>query len=145
MPGTTSPSPTATPAPALTPREVFETLLSRITAGEWERLASLYAEDAVVDIPFALPAPVRLRGLAEIAAHFDAALGGPISFSAHDIVVHETTDPEVIVAEWNFRGRVTPTGSAVDVANIQRLRVRDGLIVSTRDFHNHAALAASAA
>jgi ketosteroid isomerase-like protein len=34
------------------------------------------------------------------------------------------------------------TGRQLTVANVQVLRVRDGLIVGTRDYHDHARLAA---
>ena len=48
---------------APTPREVFARLSAGISAGRWHELADLYAEDAVVDQPFALPpAPPHLEG-----------------------------------------------------------------------------------
>jgi ketosteroid isomerase-like protein len=56
-------------------------------------------------------------------------------------VVHETDDPEVIVAEFDYDGLITTTGHAFRFSNVQVLRVRDGLIVETRDYHDHRALA----
>ncbi|MFD0534481.1 nuclear transport factor 2 family protein [Actinomadura luteofluorescens] len=53
------------------------------------------------------------------------------------MLVHDTGDPEVIVAEFGYDGRVTASGRAFRVANIQVLRVRDGLIAETRDYHDH--------
>jgi ketosteroid isomerase-like protein len=35
------------------PRAVFERLLQGISNGAWSELADLYAEDAVVELPFA--------------------------------------------------------------------------------------------
>jgi uncharacterized protein len=58
---------------------------------------------------------------------------------AHNVVVHETTDPEVIVAEFDYD--VTGREGAVTAANVQVLRVRDGLITATRDYHDHLAIA----
>jgi uncharacterized protein len=58
---------------------------------------------------------------------------------AHDIVVHDTADPEVIVAEFDYD--ITGAEGSVTAANIQVLRVRDGLIRATRDYHDHLALA----
>ncbi|MEU8125065.1 nuclear transport factor 2 family protein [Spirillospora sp. NPDC049024] len=127
-----------TPPGAPTPREVFARLSAGISAGRWDELAALYAEDAVVEQPFALPpAPPRLEGRAEIDRHFRAAARGPLELRARDVVVHETADPEVIVAEFGYDGRVVPPGRAFRVANIQVLRVRDGLIAETRDYHDH--------
>jgi ketosteroid isomerase-like protein len=58
--------------------------------------------------------------------------------------VYETTDPEVIVIECDYKGRFIPTGRTFDVPSVQILRVKDGLIVSARDFTNHAVIAAAA-
>lgn len=127
------------PDPA-SPREVFVRLSAGISAGRWHELAALYAEDAVVDQPFA-PAPRRLAGRAAIDRHFRAAAAGPLELRARDVMVHETADPEVIVAEFGYDGRVTTTGRTFRVANIQVLRIRDGLIVRTRDYHDHPGLA----
>jgi hypothetical protein len=41
-----------------TPRETLDRLLRGISAGASPDLADLYADDAVVDLPFAIPAPV---------------------------------------------------------------------------------------
>ncbi|MGW2309368.1 nuclear transport factor 2 family protein [Actinomadura luteofluorescens] len=127
-----------TPPAAASPREVFARLSAGISAGRWHELAALYAEDAVVEQPFALPpAPPRLEGRAAIDRHFRAAARGPLELRARDVLVHDTADPEVIVAEFGYDGRVTASGRAFRVANIQVLRVRDGLIAETRDYHDH--------
>lgn len=125
-------------APHPAPREVFALLSAGISAGRWDELAALYAEDAVVVQPFAVPpAPPRVAGRAELDRHFRAAGRGPLELRARDVVVHETADPEVIVAEFDYDGRVATTGRTFRVANLQVLRVRDGLIVETRDYHDH--------
>jgi len=123
-----------------TPRAVFERLSAGISAGRWHELSALYAEDAVVEQPFA---PHRIDGRDAVHAHFAAAAGGPLRLTTRDVVVHETADPEVIIAEFTYDGTVTTTGATFTAANIQVLRVRDGLIVASRDYHDHAALAAA--
>ncbi|MFA1544141.1 nuclear transport factor 2 family protein [Actinomadura monticuli] len=70
-----------------------------------------------------------------------APAAGPLELRAWNAVVHDTADPEVIVAEFDYDGRVTATGRTFRVANLQVLRVRDGLIVETRDYHDHPGLA----
>jgi uncharacterized protein len=119
-----------------TPRQVFERLSAGITGGDWSRLPDLYASDAVVELPFALPSPVRLRGREEVRRHFSRT---PLTLRAVKTRVHETSDPEVIVAEYDYE--ISAAGNSVRVSNIQVLRVRDGLIVESRDYHNHAAMA----
>ncbi|MFC4586327.1 nuclear transport factor 2 family protein [Sphaerisporangium corydalis] len=129
-----------TPAPAA-PREVFERLIAGISARAWHGLADLYAEDVVIEIPFALPAPTRIEGRDAVRAHFDNGPGADLTIQVRDVVVYETTDPEVIVAEFVYDGRVASTGREFTVPNIQVLRVRDGRIVASRDYHHHVALA----
>ena len=46
----------------------------------------------------------------------------------------EDAGPELIVAAFDYETRGTR------LANIQVLRVRDGLIVESRDYHHHAAI-----
>lgn len=121
------------------PRAVFERLIRGISEGRWDDLADLYAEDAIVDQPFVSAAPRRIEGRETIRAHFAGASVMGLSLVAHDVVVHETSDPEVIIAEFDYA--ITGQEGSVTAANIQVLRVRDGLIVATRDYHDHVALA----
>jgi ketosteroid isomerase-like protein len=136
---------TAGTTSSVAPRAVFERLIGDIAAQRWHTVADLYAEDAVVDILFALPEPRRLEGRETIRAHFAAAAAGPLRFEVYDVTVHETADPEVVVAEFWYRGHVAGGDRSFEAANVQVLRVRDGLIVSSRDYHNHAAIAAALA
>jgi ketosteroid isomerase-like protein len=127
-----------------TPRQVFETRERYVSAGRWGEIADLYAEDTVVETPLALPAPHRTEGREAVRAHFARSATGAIEMQTHNVRVHETTDPEVIVIECDYRGRIVRTGRTFDVPSVQILRVRDGLIVSARDFTNHAVMAAAA-
>jgi len=124
----------------VTPREVFEKLSAGISSDDWSSLHELYAADAVVEMPFALPGPVRLHGRDEVRRHLARNAQAGLSLHADRVHVHETADPEVVVAEYDYDGR-TRSGRTFRVSNIQVLRVRDGLIVETRDYHNHAVLA----
>ncbi|MFI0369887.1 nuclear transport factor 2 family protein [Actinomadura sp. 1N219] len=116
-----------------TPRAVFQRLIDGVTARRPDALPRLYAEDAVVVHPLARPA-ARLEGREALREHF-ARLGSlPVEMRARNIVVHQTADPEVIVAEFEYEGRNTETGRAFVVPNIFVLRVRDGRIVESRDY-----------
>lgn len=131
---------TGTPSP----REVFQRLIHGITHRTWTELPNLYAQDAMVEQPFApavRPAARRLVGRQQIAEHFSVAAQSPLEFEVRDVVVHQTDDPEVIIAEFDYEGRVATTGRPLRVANIQVLRVREGKIMATRDYHDHLAIA----
>jgi hypothetical protein len=59
------------------------------------------------------------------------------------LVVHETSDPGIVVTEWDYDGLVTTTGRSFRVSNITVIKVRSGKIVASRDYHNHAVLASA--
>jgi ketosteroid isomerase-like protein len=123
--------------------DLFHRLLDGLTSGDWTSLASLYAEDARVTMPFARPEPVVLRGRDEIAAHFAGSTAAPIRFTAENVMVHTTTDPDVVIAEFDYVVDVTTTGDRLRVSNVQLVRARDGLIAETHDYHDHARLGAA--
>jgi uncharacterized protein len=129
---------------AATPREVFEQLITGIGEGRWEELGALYAEDAVVDQPLMAPEPLRITGRAQIAAHFAGAARMGFRVQPRNIVVHTTGDPEVVIAEFDYDVPVDGAPAPLTAANVQVLRIRDGQIVQTRDYHDHLRLASRA-
>ena len=128
-----------------TPRQVAEKLVTGISEGRFEEVPRLYAEDCVVEVPYATggAAPL-LEGGAAVREHFSHAAAMPFRLRARDLVVHETEDPELVVLSWDYEVTARTTGATATVANVQFLRVRDGLIVHSRDFHDHARFAALA-
>jgi uncharacterized protein len=123
---------------------VIGRLLAGIAEGATPALADLYAESAVVELPFAQPGGLRLVGREQISQHFARAGRAPFRLRPTNVKLHQTIDPEVVVAEYDYQGEIKSTGGEFIVANVQLVRVRDGLILSSRDFHDHAAMAAAA-
>ncbi|MFG2823750.1 nuclear transport factor 2 family protein [Kitasatospora sp. NPDC048365] len=128
-----------------TPRTVSGRLLERISAGRWDDLAELYAPDVEVEFPFAPVPPHRLRGREALRERF-AALRHPDAprLRAENIRIRDTDDPELVVAEFDYEVHLPATGRTFRTANVQVLRVRDGLIVESRDYHDHLAFATAA-
>jgi uncharacterized protein len=124
------------------PSAVARRLIQGITEERWAELPDLYAEDVVVELPFS-PDRTVIRGRTGIAEHFGAAPDRPLRLAASDIVVHETADPELVVVEYDYHGEATTTGRTFTVSNVLIMRVRDGRIVSSRDFHDHHAIGAA--
>lgn len=120
------------------PRHVLERLLLGISQDRWHEL---YAEDAVVDYPFALPTPSRLEGRGAIQRYFAAVARMDVGLASRDVVLRETDDPEVVVVEYGYDGVARATGQTFQVSNIQVTRVRDGEIVASRDYHDHLVMA----
>ncbi|MEV7418968.1 nuclear transport factor 2 family protein [Streptomyces sp. NPDC089919] len=137
-----SETPSRAPSPEPSPREVFLRLLDGIAAGDYASLAALYAEDAVVESVFAPVGPRRFEGRATLAARFaEVAAHSPLDLTPANLVLRETSDPEVIVAEFDYHAHHRGTGVDFEVSNVQVLRVRGGLIRHSRDYHDHLALA----
>jgi len=124
------------------PAEVFGRLITGISEGRWHELADLYAEDVVVEMPMD-PHRTRIDGREAVRQRFAAAADGWFELWAHDVIVHATTDPEVVIAEFEYDGLNRTTGKKFTVANVQVLRVRGGRIVASRDYHDHRGFAAA--
>lgn len=124
----------------LNPREVFELKQSRVAVLDMDGQAELFAEDGVLEIPFATPGmPNRIEGREAIRAATVAAVAGASSGTRrlvghHSEAVHQTTDPEVIVAEFVAQTEDTVTGERYEAPYVQVLRIRNGQILSFRDY-----------
>ncbi|TSD93630.1 nuclear transport factor 2 family protein [Skermania sp. ID1734] len=118
------------------PREMVEQVC-RMVAGEGVVFADLFAEDGTLEYPFPLPGqPHELRGRKAIRSYFDAAPSARELFDIVDVqaVVHDTTDPEVVVAEIEHHGRSLVTGESYRFRAVGVIRVSEGQIVSYRDY-----------
>ncbi|WP_369200831.1 nuclear transport factor 2 family protein [Streptomyces sp. PU-14G] len=112
----------------------FHTAMLHMSADE---LADLHAPDAVYEFPLLAPGrPERYEGREEIREGFGAAWGAALVRveDIEDIVVHETADPEVIVAEQRARARITATGKQFALPFLLVLRAGGGQIVHVRDY-----------
>ena len=108
-------------------------LISGVSAQRWSELPELYAPDARVRHPLATDASALLVGREQLREHFAQAGRVGVTMQAHDVIVHETEDPEVIVAEFTYRGRVGGS-AAFKVPAVFVMRVRNGQIVESRDY-----------
>src|SRR3954468_3319360 len=99
------PSPDMTES--LTPHALIERFLDHVDRGEWISPPDFYAPDAVVEQPFAKPPPIRLEGRDTIRAHFASAARAPLRLRVIDRRILDTSDPDVIVAEFDYDGEAT--------------------------------------
>ncbi len=101
-----------------------------------ETFVQMFAEDGVMEFPYALPTPRRVEGREALAAHL-SFLAGRIEFlSVSDVVKHETGDPDVCIIEFAGFGRSVATGEPFEQRYISVIRVRDGYITHYRDYGN---------
>jgi ketosteroid isomerase-like protein len=126
------------------PREIFERYQHCVLHKDWQSFGDLFAEDGVIEFPFALPGvPVRREGREVIR---NAAREGwsrvPLQFEEfRSVVVHDGRDPEVLIAEYDVCGTIAPTGERFQFPFALVLRVRDGSIASAREYLHLLALA----
>ncbi|MEA5367363.1 nuclear transport factor 2 family protein [Amycolatopsis sp., V23-08] len=126
-----------------TSREVAEQVLRAGLAMDTDTFVGLIAPDGYVEWPYR-PAgvPDRLEGREQIREFLTAQAKGLVKFDEYrNTVIHETTDPEVVIVEYDVHGTVVPTGAPFHQTIIAVLRIRDGLVVSYRDYLNPLVLA----
>jgi ketosteroid isomerase-like protein len=121
------------------PADVFLALVHGVAERRVDDLPELYAEKTDVVHPFDPDRAPALRTRAELREHFvaGAARRQHMRFRPEDITIHETADPEVIVAEFAYRGAVLATGEEFSLPAIFVMRVRDGEIVWSRDYFDY--------
>ena len=105
--------------------------------GDADGLADLFAPDAVIEFSFHGPpgTPVRLEGREVIREYSRRVMASPLQLEDYDVAeLHQTQDPEVVIAEMRAKATVTTTGRSIAATSIQILRIRDGHIVLFRDF-----------
>jgi ketosteroid isomerase-like protein len=122
---------------APSPSEVIERLLEAVVNGTVDDRLELYAEDAVIELPFAPggmpPTPTDRETM---RARMNAARE-QWRFHKYNILgLHQTVDPEVVVAEYRVHGTMTATQKAFQYTFVTVTRVRDGRIVWSRDYNN---------
>jgi uncharacterized protein len=124
------------------PRTVVENLFKGMNNRSWTELSVLYAEDVRVEHPFNVPEPSAVEGRAELHERFSAAATRALELTVANVVIRETDDPEVVVAQYDYQIAIN-AGKTFESANILVVRVRDGLIVHSKDYHNHHAMMAA--
>lgn len=130
-----------------TPRDVFLKLVHGVCDGRWADVLDLYADQTDVVHPFDPLGGPALRSKDELREHFGIGgqpyTGPVLRRRPTNITVHETADPEVIVAEFQYEGVVEETGKTFAYPAIFVMRVRDGKIVESRDYLDHLRSAAA--
>ena len=120
-----------------TPVDVLARRSQLILNGDADGFAALFAPDAVIESSFAGPpgTPVRLTGREAIREYSRQVMASPLRVESYDVVkLHQTQDPEVVIAEIRAKGTVTTTGRSFTTTSVQIIRIRDGQIVHSRDF-----------
>ena len=120
-----------------TAREVVDTLLDAIVHAP-DQVADLYAPEVVIEMPFGPPlVPARREMQREdLRAQMKTGATERTYTSVENVAVHETTDPDVVIAEFEVHGQLLADGRSFALPFLMIITVEDGLIVSSRDYNN---------
>jgi ketosteroid isomerase-like protein len=127
------------------PRALFERQIEAALSDDRRAQLDLLAEDCVWEFPFTPGGrPRRTIGRSEIERvmmpGWQRAREAGIRGARISEVIHETSDPNMIVAEFEIRLEVAATGRAHQVPFVQVLRARDGKIAELREYFDPGAL-----
>lgn len=117
------------------PRELVQHALELLLAHDMAAFAGLWADDGLLEFPFAAPGyPARVEGRAAVAEYMR---GYPDILKIRDIPapqLHQTLDPEVVIAEFEATGVVVATAAPYRMRYIAVITVRNNSIQHYRDY-----------
>jgi ketosteroid isomerase-like protein len=127
----------------LTPRDVFQQIQQQWFGQPGPLTGELLADDVVVEAPFAPPGrPTRIEGKQrwlDFANPQRAA--SPIHIDGcRTLAIHDTTDPDTIVVEYELTGTSATTKQQGAATFIAVLTARNGKISRWREYQNTMAL-----
>lgn len=120
-----------------TARDTAERFLAATVGADPGDIADFYAPQVVIDMPFAPAAlfPARTETDREaLRARFRAGAALRTYERVTGTRIHETADPEVVIAEYDLHGRLAATDEPFTLSFLMVMTIRDGLIVHTRDY-----------
>ncbi|NIK58419.1 nuclear transport factor 2 family protein [Kribbella shirazensis] len=117
-------------------REVLERAHELFLNKDLNGFAEMFAKDGAHELPFAPPGvPKYLVGREPVRQYLTSITKTPLELKTfHNLTVHETADPEVIIAEYEARGTVVRTGKEYRMPYVQLLKARNGEILIWRDY-----------
>lgn len=127
------------PATTRTSRQTIEQLLRATVSTTPGDMAGCYAPEVVIEMPFAVEGlyPPRIQATREeLRARFQAGTASRRYTSLSNVTIHQTADPEVIIAEYELHGELTATGEPFSSRFAMVITVRNGYIVHSRDYTN---------
>ena len=127
----------------MTPAEIVAALIDLMSKQKVQEALALYHDDVDVRVEFGLPHRHEVKGKARLQSLVKAIKeqkqGKPSrmyqDISVEDLVIHQTTNPNIVIAEWTYRSRIG--GATVENPNIIVVECREGKVYRSRDYHNH--------
>jgi ketosteroid isomerase-like protein len=125
-----------------TPRDLFRQMQQQWFGQVAALTGDLLADDVIIETPFAAPRPHRIEGKQQFLDFANPRRAAfPVRFDAcRATAIHDTTDPNTIVVEYELTGTSTKTSRQSTAAFIGVLTARDGKIALWREYQNTLAM-----
>jgi uncharacterized protein len=127
------------PATAPSSRETAERFLRAAISPDPGEMADCYAPTVVIEMPFGVAPlyPERIETTREeLRDRYQAGRAQRRYNSLSNVAIYETTDPDVVILEYELHGEFTETAKPFSMRFLMILTMRDGQIVHSRDYSN---------
>ena len=120
-----------------TAREVVTSLVHAVV-NSTDTVADFYAPELTIEMPFGAPLypASQQTGREQLRAQIVDGTKSRRYTKVDNVVIHETTDPEVVIVEYEVHGDNLDTETPFVLPLLMIITVRDGLIVHSRDYSN---------
>jgi uncharacterized protein len=125
-----------------TPRDLYQQMQEQWFGQVAALTGDLLADDVIIETPFAAAGPRRIRGRQRFLDYANPQRATfPVRFDeCRTVAIHDTTDPNTIVVEYELTGTSTKTDRQATAAFIGVLTARDGKIALWREYQNTMAI-----
>lgn len=115
--------------------EVFATHLALVSK-DVQAWVDLFAEDAVVEFPYASTTPGRLEGKAAIYNYIKDVPAQMRDLVFTNVRIYSTSNPDVLFAEVHGEADIVSTGLHYQQDYVMRLETKEGKIIHYREYWN---------
>jgi ketosteroid isomerase-like protein len=97
----------------------------------------MMSEDFVMEFPYARPGmKTRIEGRPAVVSYLMTVSQGVSVDTIDNVVVHETSDPEVVIVEFEAHGAALKVGEPYEQRYISVIRARGGRMIHYKDYWN---------
>lgn len=115
----------------------LQQIRERLSHGDWAGLRDFWAEDGVMELPYALKGTAeRIEGRDAIVENQVAAQAIFTRFETPEFTSFPTTDPDLFFAEYTSDADVKMTGRLYRNRYVGVFRFRDGMLVHWKEYFN---------
>lgn len=120
-----------------TTSRIVEQFLLLLAEQRWDAWIAMWAEDGVLEFPFAPPGRrSRYVGKADILAYMKAAVGKMKVDTIDYYEIYPMRDPSMICMEMGLRGHIVATGAPLHQKYVSIFQTSEGRLLNYREYWN---------